>query len=62
LGVSEGVLAKVDTMIIEIHASWCNESAVRDILNREFGCVLDLSAPNTPYPVLLASRQPLAGY
>jgi FkbM family methyltransferase len=57
LKASQGILNRVDAIVIEVHSEMCDESAVRDLLKREFGSVHDLFAPSTRYPVLLAYRE-----
>ncbi|MDD2921808.1 MAG: FkbM family methyltransferase [Anaerolineales bacterium] len=57
LNAAQGILARVYAIVIEIHSAMCDESAVRELLEREFDFVYDLSASSTPYPVLLACRE-----
>lgn len=54
---AQGVLNRLDAIVIEVHSAMCNELIVRDILKKEFAFVYDLSAPSTEYPVLLACRE-----
>ncbi|MBI3169141.1 MAG: FkbM family methyltransferase [Chloroflexi bacterium] len=63
LNASLAVLSRVDVLLIEIHGEMCDESAVREILHKEFpfnyDLVYELVSPGVYYTVALASRKPL---
>lgn len=53
-------LERVDAVLIEIHPQWCEAQAVIEVLRAAFPQVYDVATPNSHFPLVVASRWPVA--